>query len=88
MVGREGMLGANLALGVSTANLRALVQGAGGALRVSAAALKRERPLSRDGEDRRVQRQRFGEHSLPFGNRWFAADNHLKGDDLLCKAPH
>ena len=42
MVGREGMLGANLALGVGTANLRALVQGAGGALRISATALKRE----------------------------------------------
>ena len=42
MVGSEGMVGANLALGVGTANLRALVQGAGGALRISAAALKRE----------------------------------------------
>ena len=29
MVGREGMLGAHLALGVATAPLRALVQGAG-----------------------------------------------------------
>jgi len=42
LVGREGMVGANLALGVSTANLRALVQGAGGAWRISAVALKRE----------------------------------------------
>ena len=42
MVGREGMVGANLALGVGTANLRALVQGAGGAWRISAASLKRE----------------------------------------------
>jgi len=42
LVGREGMVGANLALGVSTANLRALVQGAGGAWRISAVELKRE----------------------------------------------
>ena len=42
MVGREGMVGANLALGVATANLRALVQGAGSALRIGAASLKRE----------------------------------------------
>jgi len=42
LVGREGMVGANLALCVSTANLRALVQGAGGAWRISAVALKRE----------------------------------------------
>ena len=42
MVGREGMVGANLALGVGTANLRALVQGAGHAWRISAVSLKRE----------------------------------------------
>ncbi len=37
MVGREGMLGAPLSLGVSTAPLRALVQGAGTAWRVGSA---------------------------------------------------
>ncbi|WP_280156025.1 Crp/Fnr family transcriptional regulator [Piscinibacter sp. XHJ-5] len=37
MVGREGMLGAQLALGVSSIPLHALVQGAGTARRVSAA---------------------------------------------------
>lgn len=37
MVGREGMLGAPLSLGVTTAPLRALVQGAGTAWRVSSA---------------------------------------------------
>ena len=42
MVGREGMLGTNLTLGVGTANLRALVQGAGGSWRIGAASLKRE----------------------------------------------
>jgi CRP-like cAMP-binding protein len=38
MVGREGMLGAHLALGVSTAPLHALVQGAGTAWRIGARA--------------------------------------------------
>lgn len=42
MIGREGMLGAQLALGVATAPWRALVQGAGGAWRISAVAFKRE----------------------------------------------
>ena len=42
MVGREGMLGAQLALGVAVAPTRALVQGAGSAWRVSAAAFGRE----------------------------------------------
>jgi CRP-like cAMP-binding protein len=42
MVGREGMLGAEMALGVSTAPLHALVQGPGAALRVSATAFRRE----------------------------------------------
>ena len=37
MVGREGVLGAPLCLGVSTAPLRALVQGAGSAWRIGAA---------------------------------------------------
>jgi len=39
MVGREGMLGAELALGVTNAPFHALVQGAGHALRLSAPAL-------------------------------------------------
>lgn len=42
MVGREGMLGAQLALGVTTTPLRALVQGEGSTLRVETRAFKRE----------------------------------------------
>ncbi|MDP3355686.1 MAG: Crp/Fnr family transcriptional regulator, partial [Polaromonas sp.] len=42
MVGREGMLGAQLALGVTKAPWRALVQGEGAAWRMSSAAFKRE----------------------------------------------
>jgi CRP-like cAMP-binding protein len=42
MVGREGMIGAQLALGVSTAPLRALVQGQGGAWRIGTAAFRHE----------------------------------------------
>jgi CRP-like cAMP-binding protein len=42
MVGSEGMLGAQLALGVVTAPLHALVQGAGAAWRIDASAFKRE----------------------------------------------
>ena len=42
MVGREGMLGTQLALGVTVAPLHALVQGAGAAWRVNAAAFRRE----------------------------------------------
>jgi CRP-like cAMP-binding protein len=46
LVGHEGMLGAGLVLGVAETGQRALVLGAGVALRVSAAALRRE--LHRD----------------------------------------
>ena len=42
LVGREGMLGVQLALGVPTAPLRALVQGSGAAWRVSTASFRRE----------------------------------------------
>ena len=42
MVGREGVLGAQLALGVATTPLHALVQGAGSAWRIGAAAFRRE----------------------------------------------
>lgn len=42
MVGREGMLGAQLVLGVAEAPSRALVQGAGAAWRVGAPAFRRE----------------------------------------------
>ncbi len=42
MVGREGMVGAYLALGVSRNATRAVVQGAGSALRMGAAVFKRE----------------------------------------------
>jgi len=42
MVGREGMLGVQLTLGVATAPLHALVQGAGKALRIGTKAFKAE----------------------------------------------
>ena len=42
MVGREGMLGAHLALGVTTAPFHALVQGPGTALRIGAGAFRTE----------------------------------------------
>jgi CRP-like cAMP-binding protein len=42
MVGREGMLGAQVALGVMTAPLHALVQGPGAAWRIGAVAFRRE----------------------------------------------
>ncbi len=42
MVGREGMLGMQLALGVAAAPLRALVQGPGAAWRINAAKFTRE----------------------------------------------
>lgn len=57
MVGREGMLGAQVALGVPTAPLRALVQGAGTAWRVNTAAFRRELALNsalRRGVDRYI----------------------------------
>ena len=51
MVGREGMVGAQLVLGVVTAPLRALVQGSGAAWRIEAKAflgeLERSVPLQR-----------------------------------------
>ena len=42
LIGAEGMLGATLALGIDLAPLHALVQGAGTALHMSAAAFRRE----------------------------------------------
>ncbi len=42
LVGREGMLGVQLAMGVQTAPLQALVQGSGSAWRLGAGAFKRE----------------------------------------------
>jgi CRP-like cAMP-binding protein len=42
MVGREGMLGASLALGIARSPVKALVQGAGTALSLSAARFRRE----------------------------------------------
>lgn len=42
MVGREGMVGSQLALGVVTAPLRALVQGSGAAWRIGTVAFRRE----------------------------------------------
>jgi CRP-like cAMP-binding protein len=46
MVGREGMLGAQLALGVAISPLHAVVQGSGSAWRISAAAFRREHAAS------------------------------------------
>ena len=46
LIGNEGMLGATLALGVKTAPLRAVVQGAGTALRLSAAHCRDELQIS------------------------------------------
>jgi CRP-like cAMP-binding protein len=52
VVGREGMVGIPLALGVSTSPVRAQVQGAGSAMRMSSARfgreLKHNRPLQRE----------------------------------------
>ena len=51
LVGREGMVGVSVALGASSSPVRALVQGAGSAMRMSSARfsreLKRNRPLQR-----------------------------------------
>jgi CRP-like cAMP-binding protein len=52
MVGREGMLGAQLVLGVLTAPLHALVQGSGSSWRVATVPFKRE--LARSAALRRV----------------------------------
>ena len=46
MVGREGMLGAQLALGVPTSPVHALVQGTGTALRIKSRAFARQLALS------------------------------------------
>ncbi len=48
MVGSEGMLGTQLVLGVGTAPLHALVQGAGTAWRVASAPFRKELAQSRD----------------------------------------
>jgi len=52
LVGREGMVGIPFALGVSTSPVRALVQGAGSAMRMTSARfgreLKRNPPLQRE----------------------------------------
>ncbi|MDB5985215.1 MAG: Crp/Fnr family transcriptional regulator [Nevskia sp.] len=42
LIGNEGMLGVSLALGINTSPLRALVQGAGSALRMPAASFRSE----------------------------------------------
>ena len=55
LVGREGMVGVALALGVSKSPVRALVQGAGSAMRMSAARFSKElkhNPLLRREVDR------------------------------------
>jgi CRP-like cAMP-binding protein len=54
LVGSEGMVGVSLALGAVTSPVKALVQGAGGAMRMSAVRFRRElehnRPLQRSIE--------------------------------------
>jgi len=55
MVGREGMLGAQLALGVSTVPLHALVQGSGAAWRIGTAAFRPE--LARSAALQRLLRR-------------------------------
>lgn len=52
MIGREGMFGAHLALGVATTPLHAVVQGAGSALRIGRAAFRGE--LARSATLRRA----------------------------------
>jgi CRP-like cAMP-binding protein len=52
MIGREGMLGAQLVLGVATVPLHAVVQGEGAALRIGAAAFRAE--LSRSASLQRL----------------------------------
>jgi CRP-like cAMP-binding protein len=47
LVGREGLVGAHLALGVAAAPMRAVVQGAGASLRLASASFNRE--LARKG---------------------------------------
>jgi CRP-like cAMP-binding protein len=47
LVGREGLVGAHLALGVAAAPMRAVVQGAGSSLRLASATFSRE--LARKG---------------------------------------
>ncbi len=42
MVGRESMVGVAFALGIGTSPMRALVQGAGTALRIEAAPFRKE----------------------------------------------
>lgn len=42
LIGNEGMLGATLALGISRAPMRAVVQGSGSALRITSALFKQE----------------------------------------------
>jgi hypothetical protein len=48
MIGNEGMLGATLALGIDTPPLRGIVQGAGSALRMTAAQFRRQLAASAD----------------------------------------
>lgn len=42
LIGNEGMMGASLSLGINAAPMRALVQGSGRALRISAAQLRKQ----------------------------------------------
>lgn len=57
MVGREGMLGAHLTVGVNIAPLHALVQGSGLTVRMRAAAFKRE--LAASAAVRRIMGRHF-----------------------------
>lgn len=55
MAGREGMLGVQLALGIAREPLQALVQGAGAAWRLNAAALREELTLSARLQERMLR---------------------------------
>ena len=59
MIGNEGMLGATLTLGISAAPLRAVVQGAGSALRMPAAQFRLQLRQSPDMQ-RTLDRYRSG----------------------------
>lgn len=56
LIGNEGMLGVTLVLGIQTAPLRAVVQGSGTALRMSAAQFRRELRDSRPALSRTLHR--------------------------------
>src|SRR6267143_229700 len=71
LVGREGMVGVALALGIGVSPIRALVQGGGTALRMSAARFRRELrrspPLQRElFRDRKSTRLNSSHSSISY----------------------